>query len=95
MSAAGSPRRIQTSADDPQNPVPGSVNNITGESGTLSPGGTINGGKIRFVVVDHGGRGWDDVVDVAAGNFLREHARRVPVPAARCTGAFTFSQPYR
>ncbi|MGI8980769.1 MAG: flagellar hook-basal body complex protein [Pirellulaceae bacterium] len=40
---------IQTTLDDPQNPLPGSVNNITGETGTLSPGGAINSGKIRFV----------------------------------------------
>jgi len=40
---------IQTSADDPQNPVPSSVNTIIGETGLLSPGATINGGKIRFV----------------------------------------------
>ena len=40
---------IQTSLDDPQNPLPGSVNNILGETGTLGPGGSINNGKIRFV----------------------------------------------
>ncbi len=40
---------IQTSLDDPLNPLPGSVNNITGESGILGPGGVINNGKIRFV----------------------------------------------
>ena len=40
---------IQTTLDDPQNPIPGSVNNIAGESGTLSPGGVINNGKLRFV----------------------------------------------
>lgn len=40
---------IQDSIDDPQYPIPGSVNNIPNESTTLSPGATINGGKIRFV----------------------------------------------
>lgn len=40
---------IQDSLDDPQHPIPGSVNNIPGETTALSPGATINGGKIRFV----------------------------------------------
>lgn len=40
---------IQDSLDDPQHPIPGSINNIPGETTTLSPGATINNGKIRFV----------------------------------------------
>lgn len=40
---------IQTAIDDPQHPIPGSVNNIPGETGTLSPGLTINNGQIRVV----------------------------------------------
>jgi flagellar hook protein FlgE len=40
---------IQNALDDPQNPIPGSVNNIPGEVSGLSPGGLINGGQIRFV----------------------------------------------
>ncbi|HTN73666.1 MAG TPA: flagellar hook-basal body complex protein [Pirellulaceae bacterium] len=40
---------VQDSLDDPQHPLPGSVNNIPGETTNLSPGATINGGKIRFV----------------------------------------------
>src|SRR5207244_2705841 len=40
---------IQTAADDPQNPIPGSVDDIQGESGTLTPGLTINNGEIRVV----------------------------------------------
>ncbi|MFN0022142.1 MAG: flagellar hook-basal body complex protein [Pirellulaceae bacterium] len=51
---------IQTSLDDPQNPIPGSVNNIPGESGTLSAGGSIQDGKIRFV----SNNGTDNAVDV-------------------------------
>lgn len=40
---------IQTSLDDPQNLFPGSLNNIAGETGTLSPGVTVSNGKIRIV----------------------------------------------
>jgi flagellar hook protein FlgE len=40
---------IQTALDDPQNPIPGSLNDIPGESGTMSPGLTINNGQIRVV----------------------------------------------
>src|SRR5207248_2092550 len=40
---------IQTALNDPQNPIPGSVDNIAGESGTISPGLTINNGQIRLV----------------------------------------------
>jgi len=40
---------IQTAINDPQNPIPGSVDNIPGESGTISPGFSINNGKIRVV----------------------------------------------
>lgn len=40
---------IQEAADDLQNPIPGSVNTIPGESGTLATGGQINNGRIRFV----------------------------------------------
>ncbi|MCE9526773.1 MAG: flagellar hook-basal body complex protein [Planctomycetales bacterium] len=51
---------IQTSLDDPQNPIPGSVDNIPGETGTRSPGGSIQDGKIRFV----SNNGVDNAVDV-------------------------------
>lgn len=40
---------IQTAIDDPLNPIPGSVNNIQGESGTLAPGVSIHNGAIRVV----------------------------------------------
>ncbi|MEX2173315.1 MAG: flagellar hook-basal body complex protein [Pirellulaceae bacterium] len=40
---------IQTAIDDPQNPIPGSVNNIAGETVALSPGLTIQDGQIRVV----------------------------------------------
>jgi flagellar hook protein FlgE len=40
---------IQDTLDDPQHPIPSSINNIPGESIALPPGATINGGKIRFV----------------------------------------------
>jgi flagellar hook protein FlgE len=40
---------IQTSLDDPQNPIPSSLNNIPGETTALPPGVTIQDGKIRIV----------------------------------------------
>jgi flagellar hook protein FlgE len=40
---------VRVAADDPQNPIPSSVNNIVGESGNLAPGSTLQDGKIRFV----------------------------------------------
>src|SRR5205085_3048755 len=40
---------IQTALNDPQNPIPGSVDNIVGETGTISPGFSINNGEIRVV----------------------------------------------
>lgn len=46
MSAASG---IQTTQVDSQNPIPSSQNLITGESGTLLPGGSISDGAIRFV----------------------------------------------
>ena len=46
MSAASG---IQTTQVDSQNPIPSSQNLMTGESGTLLPGGSINDGALRFV----------------------------------------------
>ena len=40
---------IQSFQVDSQNPIPTSENNIPGETGTLSPGGYIQDGSIRFV----------------------------------------------
>ncbi|QDV55032.1 flagellar hook-basal body complex protein [Rosistilla oblonga] len=40
---------IQILQVDSQNPIPGSENNIPGETGTLIPGGYIQDGAIRFV----------------------------------------------
>jgi flagellar hook protein FlgE len=56
---------IQTSLDDPQHPLPGSINNIPGETGTLSPGGSIQDGRIRFV----SNNGVDNAVDVDLSAF--------------------------
>jgi flagellar hook protein FlgE len=56
---------IQTALDDPQNPFPGSVNNIAGESGTLSPGVTISNGKIRVV----SNNGVDNALSIDISSF--------------------------
>lgn len=52
-----------------------------GEGGGYGAG--VKGGAIRFVVVNHGGHGWDEANAVAAPNFLREFGRRVAVPTDR------------
>jgi flagellar hook protein FlgE len=56
---------IQASADDPQNPIPGSLNNIVGESGTLSAGLSIQDGKIRIV----SNNGTENALDVNASSL--------------------------
>jgi flagellar hook protein FlgE len=56
---------IQDSIDDPQHPIPGSVNNIPGELSTLSPGATLNGGKIRFV----SNNGVDNALSIGLSGF--------------------------
>ncbi len=40
---------IQTSQDDPQNPIPPSVNNIVGETADLPPGSQLNNGQLRII----------------------------------------------
>lgn len=40
---------IQTTLDDPQHPIPGSLNTIPGETTSLSPGIVIRDGQIRVV----------------------------------------------
>jgi flagellar hook protein FlgE len=56
---------IQTAIDDPQNAFPGSVNNIPGESGTLSPGVSIVNGQIRVV----SNNGIDNAVEIDLASF--------------------------
>lgn len=56
---------IQDSLDDPQHPIPGSVNNIPNEATTLSPGALITGGKIRFV----SNNGIDNALDIGLSAF--------------------------
>lgn len=41
------------------------------------------GAELQFAVIDHGARGWDDAVQVAAPNLLREMRSRLSVPTAR------------
>jgi len=68
---------IQTSLDDPQHPIPGSLNNIAGETGTLSPGGSINNGKLRFV----SNNGVDNGVEVDLSAFrITDSAGNVTTP---------------
>ena len=56
---------IQTAIDDAQNPIPGSVNNIPGETVPLSPGLTINGGQIRAV----SNNGVDSALEIGLSSF--------------------------
>ena len=56
---------IQLAADDPNNPIPGSVNGIPGESGSLAQGITIQDGQIRIV----SNNGVDNEIDVTLSSF--------------------------
>ncbi len=56
---------IQTVSSDSVNPIPGSVNNIPGESGTLNAGAYIQNGQIRFVA----NNGVDNALDIDLTSF--------------------------
>lgn len=56
---------IQTALDDTLNPIPGSMNNIAGESGTLAPGLTIVNGQLRVV----GNNGVDNSLAIDLSGF--------------------------
>jgi flagellar hook protein FlgE len=56
---------IQTTLDDPQNPIPGSINNIVGETAALSPGILIRDGQIRVV----GNNGVDNEIEIDISSF--------------------------
>lgn len=61
---------VQNTLDDPQHPIPGSVNNIPNESTTLSAGATINNGKIRFV----SNNGVDNALTIGLSAFQLKNA---------------------
>ena len=56
---------IQTLSSDSANPIPGSVNNIPGETGTLLPGAYIQDGQIRFVA----NNGVDNALEIDLTSF--------------------------
>jgi len=56
---------IQTAADDPTNPIPGSVDDIPGETGTLAPGISINNGQMRVL----SNNGVDNAVSIDLSAF--------------------------
>lgn len=56
---------IQTALDDPQHPIPGSENNIPGETITLSPGITIQDGQLRVV----SNNGTDNSLNIDLSSF--------------------------
>ena len=58
---------IQRPASDPGNPIPVSVNNITGDSTTLTPGAIVTAdGRLRFV----SNNGVDNAVTIGLSSFL-------------------------
>ena len=59
---------IQTSVDDSQNEIPGSENNIAGESGELQPGIEIVDGQLRIV----SNNGVDSAISVPLSAFQLE-----------------------
>ncbi|QDU94813.1 flagellar hook-basal body complex protein [Lignipirellula cremea] len=56
---------IQSTLDDPSHPIPNSINNIPGESGTLPPGVSIVDGQIRVV----SNNGVDNAVSLNLSSF--------------------------
>jgi flagellar hook protein FlgE len=56
---------IQSATTDSQNPIPTSVNNITGETGTLYPGFYITNGQLRFVA----NNGTDNALQIDLTSF--------------------------
>lgn len=56
---------IQTAGSDSQNPIPSSLNKITGETGNLLPGAYIRNGQLRFV----SNNGIDNAVDIDLTSF--------------------------
>lgn len=56
---------IQTGSTDSANPIPGSLNTIPGETGTLLPGAYIQNGQIRFVA----NNGVDNALDIDLTSF--------------------------
>jgi len=56
---------IQLAADDTSNPIPGSVNNIPGETAPLAQGITIQDGQIRIV----SNNGVDNEIDITLSSF--------------------------
>ncbi len=56
---------IMTDSGDSANPIPASVNNISGESGTLLPGAYISNGQIRFV----SNNGKDNAISIDLTSF--------------------------
>lgn len=68
---------IQTTTTDVANPLPVSLNTISGETGTLNPGGYIVNGKLRFV----SNNGVDNAVDIDLTSFrTTDEAGVVDVP---------------
>ena len=68
---------IHTSNADPANPIPGSVNNIVGETGTLLPGAYIQNGSLRFV----SNNGVDNALDIDLTSFrLTDSSGNLQVP---------------
>ena len=64
---------IQSASTDSVNPISGSENNITGESGTILPGAYIRNGQLRFV----SNNGVDNAVDIDLTSFRIKDANGV------------------
>lgn len=56
---------IRGSADDPANPIPGSVNNILNDLNVLGPGATVQDGRIRVI----SNNGVDNGIEISLSSF--------------------------
>lgn len=67
---------IQVAADDPQHPIPNSVNNLPGETLPLAPGVSVQNGRIRVVA----NNGVDNAVAIGISSFLLDTTTGLSAP---------------
>ncbi len=66
---------IRSTIDDPQNPIPNSVNNIDG-SGLLTAGSSLNNGQLRFV----SNNGVDNALSIGLASFQFQAGNEITNP---------------
>lgn len=67
---------IQVAVDDPQHPIPNSVNNLPGETLPLAPGVSVQNGRIRVV----SNNGVDNAISIGISSFLLNSDSQLSAP---------------